>query len=74
MQTSCKGLLTDCILHTEQGATALKTAGEAKHPALQIAMIVKGVPQTFNAFSALTSHVIEFADGTRCPGGLKGSF
>ena len=59
---------TDYILRTEQGAAALKTAGEAVSDALLIAIIVKGLQQTFNTFSAFTSHVIEFADGTQCVG------
>ena len=49
----------DYILRAEQAAAALKTAGEAVSDGLLIAMIVKGLPQTFNTFSALTSQKIE---------------
>ena len=46
---------TDYILRAEQAVAALKTAGEEVSDALLIAMMIKGLPQTFNIFSALTN-------------------
>ena len=50
---------TDYIHRAKQAAAALKTAGEAVSDGLLIAMVVEGLPQTFNTLSALTSQKIE---------------
>ena len=50
---------TDYILRAEQAAAALKTAREEVSDALLVAMIIKGLPQTFSTFSALTSQNTE---------------
>ena len=48
-----------CISSGPSKRAALKTAGEEVSDALLVAMIIKGLPQPFSTFSALTSQNTE---------------
>ena len=43
--------VTDYIIRTESTVTALRNARETLSDGLIIAMVLKGLPRTFNAFS-----------------------
>ena len=48
--------VTDYIIRTEATVTALRNAGETLSDGLIIAMVLKGLPRTFNAFSIYLTH------------------
>ena len=48
--------VTDYIIRTEEMVTALRNAGETLGDGLIIAMVLKGLPRTFNAFSIYVTH------------------
>ena len=48
--------VTDYIIRTEATVTALRNAGETLSDGLIIAMVLKGLPRTFNAFSIYVTH------------------
>ena len=48
--------VTDYIIITEATVTALRNSGETLSDGLLIAMVLKGLPRTFNAFSIYVTH------------------
>ena len=48
--------VTDYIIRTEATVTALRNAGEILSDGSIIAMVLKGLPSTFNPFSILVTH------------------
>ena len=48
--------VTDDVIRTEATLTALRNAGESLNVGLIIAMILKGLPGTFNPFSIYVTH------------------
>ena len=48
--------VTDYIIGTEATVTALRNTGETLSDGLIIAMVLKGLPRTFNAFSIYVTH------------------
>ena len=45
--------VTDYILRAESAATSLKVAGEIISDSLLVAMVLKGLPNRFNAFNTV---------------------
>ena len=48
--------VTDYIIRTEATVTTLRNAGETLSDGLIIAMVLKGLPRTFNPFSIYVTH------------------
>ena len=48
--------VTDYIIRTEATVTPLRNAGETLSDGLIIAMVLKGLPRTFNPFSIYVTH------------------